>query len=526
MAYFAFVTLCCRKLTITRTYDSRRRHEDLDFGKGWSIGYQDVRVQENKVPGYAWQFSVESGSFGVPNYCVRPSRDNIITIALPDGKVERFKAVAIPECSTASTAEVSLIYEPLDDTYSQLKAPGTSHLRVVNGHLVDALNGDVLVDPNLYYLTTAEGYVYEVDQEFGIKTITEPQGETLTFDHAGIIHSLGANVDFVRDGLGRITDIIAPDGSQTRYHYDSAGDLVMASDAMGNDTTFAYHAQFPHYLETITDPLGNRAIKNIYDENGRLVAQIDAEGNRIDMTHDIPGRKESIKDANGNSQSYIYDDRGNVLSETNALGETTLHGYDNYGNELTRTNPLGHATSWGFDSRGRQITETDPLGHTTTTGYDQYNAVTSMIEADGTLSLTNVYERVTKEGLPINGPLEEMTDALGHTTYLNYTGGQLTKLVDSLSNRTRFTYDYLGRKTSETLVAGFLTYPDDGGLPTVVTVDGKVTTYTYDENGRVLTETTTRIDENGVEQTLLTQYEYDANGNLTQTTDPLGNITQ
>ncbi len=69
--------------------------------------------------------------------------------------------------------------------------------------------------------------------------------------------------------------------------------------ANSNLTTFAYHAQLPHYLEEVTDPLGNRAIRNEYDASGRLIAQIDADGNRIAFTHDITGRVETINDARG-----------------------------------------------------------------------------------------------------------------------------------------------------------------------------------------------------------------------------------
>ena len=34
-------------IEITRTYDSRRRHEALDFGHGWSIDYQNVTVSRD-----------------------------------------------------------------------------------------------------------------------------------------------------------------------------------------------------------------------------------------------------------------------------------------------------------------------------------------------------------------------------------------------------------------------------------------------------------------------------------------------
>src|SRR5262249_26973133 len=37
---------------VTRTYDTRRRDDALDFGQGWSVDYQNVRVVESGVTGY------------------------------------------------------------------------------------------------------------------------------------------------------------------------------------------------------------------------------------------------------------------------------------------------------------------------------------------------------------------------------------------------------------------------------------------------------------------------------------------
>ena len=60
---------------------------------------------------------------------------------------------------------------------------------------------DVLepVDPRNYKLTTEDGMVYELDQQFGIKKITDQAGNTITYSKTGIVHSSGVKVDFVRD---------------------------------------------------------------------------------------------------------------------------------------------------------------------------------------------------------------------------------------------------------------------------------------------------------------------------------------
>ena len=37
------------------------------------------------------------------------------------------------------------------------------------------------------------------------------------------------------------------------------------------------HAQLPHYLQTVTDPLGRMGTTYEYDDTGRLIATVDAE---------------------------------------------------------------------------------------------------------------------------------------------------------------------------------------------------------------------------------------------------------
>jgi len=50
-------------VTISRTYDTRRRHESLDLGYGWSVDYQNVRVHESRKLGFSWKVqSIRNGA--------------------------------------------------------------------------------------------------------------------------------------------------------------------------------------------------------------------------------------------------------------------------------------------------------------------------------------------------------------------------------------------------------------------------------------------------------------------------------
>jgi len=110
-------------IRVTRTYDSRRKHEDLDFGYGWSVGYQDVRVQESRTPGKFWALNqYNTGPLGaLVNWCVEPQGTPLVTVTLPDGDVERFEVEASPRCNIGTPIlDVDLAFKAVGDNQSTL----------------------------------------------------------------------------------------------------------------------------------------------------------------------------------------------------------------------------------------------------------------------------------------------------------------------------------------------------------------------------------------------------------------------
>ncbi|MBL4661481.1 MAG: tandem-95 repeat protein, partial [Alcanivoracaceae bacterium] len=344
-------------VTISRSYDTRDRNSDRAFGKGWSIGYQSLQLSENRIPGLGWfqqvEYFVPQGlSIVFPRYCIKPIGDRLVSIRLPDGTLEKFKVkaqTANPTSQAKSNCQdfippdlFVLQFEPQGDTNSALSSTDTAGgLRVTNGNL-QTIIGTQPIDPNKYTLTLLDGTKYQIDQGFDLTGIETIDGNTITFTENGIEHNNGYAVQYLRDAQGRIEFIEKANGDRIAYTYDSNGDLQSHTDFMGNTTTFTY--LLDHYLEDIIDPRGIMVARNEYDADGRLIAHVDANGNRIEYTHDIQGRTETIKDCNGNSSIYIYDDAGNVIAQSNALGETTLYEYNDIYLETKRTDPLGNET--------------------------------------------------------------------------------------------------------------------------------------------------------------------------------------
>ena len=93
-------------------------------------------------------------------------------------------------------------------------------------------------NPCQYRLTTKDGISYRYDQFDGLLDITDRNGNSVAFGEAGVFHSSGEAIDFVRDGKGRITEFVDPSGNSLLYEYDAAGDLVSVTDREGASSNF------------------------------------------------------------------------------------------------------------------------------------------------------------------------------------------------------------------------------------------------------------------------------------------------
>ncbi|MBW7469843.1 Ig-like domain-containing protein [Marinobacter sp. F4218] len=508
-------------IRVTRTYDSRQRFEPLDFGQGWSIGYQDARVEESRALGSYWTVNqYKRGPLNlITDFCIEPLGAPVVTVTLPTGDVERFEVGAAPSCNTYQVIkDVTLDFKPKGDTQSTLKALDDSTARYANGTLLETGTFSSPVDPKRYLLTTQAGYAYTLNQDFGIEKVVDPNGHTLRYTNDGIFHSSGKAVTFQRDSNGRIKTITTPKGDQLNYLYDGDNNLVTSADAQGNATEYTYNRN--HGLLDIIDPLGRTLVRNIYNENGRLIAQEDSDGNRTDFNHDVEGRQSVVTDRRGNTTLYYYDDRGNVTTKVDAAGQTWQYNYDERGNQLSQLDPLGHSTAATFDDRNNQLSQTDALGNTVAYTYNTRGQELTITDARGN-QYANTYDSV--------GNLLTVEDPSGKTAgnHIN-AEGLVSKSVDAEGNATTYTYD------------------DDGNKLTETNPRGETTRFTYDANGNVLTETRGRtVSGSTVAETIRYVYdannrviethhadgstvysEYDVVGNQTATVDPLGRRTE
>jgi RHS repeat-associated protein len=492
-------------IQITRTYDSRIKSSS-DFGFGWELAIKSTQVTVSDILGNNWNVN-ESGGGLFPEYCVVAGQNYVISIRLQNGTVYQFAPSATPatQCSELIPPEtVDLQFTPIGTTPANatltqanslgliLSSPSPGPTQLLDQNTFDVYGTDG--DTDLWTLTLPTGQQLQISMTLGLESVTDPNGNSLTFGSGGVTSSTGKGVTFARDAQNRITTITDPNGNRLQYSYDAAGDLTTFTDQLGHVSTYTYDGN--HDLLSYTDPSGNQPVKSVYDDSGRLIQEIDAFGHVINFTNSMAASSETVADALGNLTTFVYDANGNVLEITDALGDVTSYTYDANNDLTSKTNALGKTYTYTYDANGNRLTDTDPLGNTNTYTYSSLGKVMVLTDPNGHVATSNTYDA--------NGNQLTAMDALGHTKTMVYSaGGLLTSVTDLNGNTSAYTYDASG---------DVLTQTDSNGT---------VTTNTYDANGNRLSQSVTRTTTSGP-QTVTTQYQYDAANRVTLVTNPDG----
>ncbi|MCP4871400.1 MAG: RHS repeat protein [Proteobacteria bacterium] len=520
-------------IKLRRRYDSRRRGEVGDFGYGWNLDTKSVRITKNRPEGEGWQATYQ---FLFPLgfvYLISSPLEHNVSIDFGSGLTRDFAFYVSP------TASLTGFFTPATATgafWSESSATGTTmiggvgepasvYLDTTTGNLLGGITG-TLYDMPSYQLVLEDGTILVVSVENGIEEIVDPNGNNIEFTDTGIIHTAGQSILYTRDAEGRITTLLAPDGTTTTYTYDDAGNLESVTDAKGNTQSFSYGAG--HFITDISNPNGARLVRSYYDDSGRLTSQCDGNGFCTDINWDPDAGEELRYDRNGYASVILYDEDGQVLEETDPVGRTVSYSWDDDGNLLEEISPSGNIKSHTYDSFRRTST-TDFNGCTDSYEYDSGSRVTQHTDRMGNVRTSsydgqgNLIEDIDRLGnsktftIGALGTVTSVTDRAGNTRTSTYdSNGWKLSETDPEGNVMTWTYNVNGQRTSEVTALGttsFL-YDDDGNLIEVTANDGGVITYEYDEQGREVAMT----DQLG----RLTERIYDYNGNEVRVIFPDG----
>jgi RHS repeat-associated protein len=345
-------------------------------------------------------------------------------------------------------------------------------------------------------------YVYETGTN-NLLTVTGPvTGATTTY-----IYDAYERVESVEDAdgyivvtdydhLNRVTQRTYPDDTTETNTYARL-DLVEQKDRLGRSTRHFYDG-FGRRIVT-RDPAG-RTISQVWCDCGAMDALIDANGNRTRWERDVQGRvTRQIRADNTTDTHYTYDLSGRLKTITDPKDQVTTHSY-NADDSLNGTNYTN------------EVVSTPDVSYT----YDSYYArVTTTIDGIGTTTYT--YKSAGTNGAgqvaTIDGPLTNDTIAY---TY-DELGRMIQRTINGTANQVDWTFDALGRVTSEENLLGEFTYTYHGvtnRLNAVTYPNGQTSTYSYldDENDHRLQT----IHHKYPNASTLSKfdYTYDAVGNL------------
>ncbi|WP_440534412.1 RHS repeat-associated core domain-containing protein [Variovorax sp. YR566] len=238
----------------------------------------------------------------------------------------------------------------------------------------------------------------------------------------------------------------------------------------------------------------------------------------------------------GRTTVYTYDTLGNALSKTvtdtatnkaqlwqwtyntsklvdtatEPNGAVTSYTYDLLGNVLTSTNALGHVSSYAYDTANRVVSSTEPNGLTTTYTYDARDRLLTQTVGGQTTVLT--YKPF--------GTVETVTLPTG--LVLTYTYDAAHRLMGWSNNRGEsgtYTLDGMGNRTAEQIKdsAGNVAWNVARTVNNINRLSGKTegpnqsNTFGYDANGELTSST------NGLNQS--TQYGLDSLRRVKTVTD-------
>jgi len=353
---------------------------------------------------------------------------------------------------------------------------------------------------------------------------TETRVRQFVYDKADRLKS-----DMAMAGVGVSTPII------TAYEYNELGELASKTeDAGGVNAVTRYFYDGGGRLQMLVNPI-NVVTHNEYDMRDNLVR----ETTGIPLLLDANGRPSvAVTPAmDVRVKSFAFDAAGRQISETvdpDGLAYTTVYHYDERGNRTQVIDANKNATDYFYDANNRQVWMRNAEGYLSKTEYDGIGNKTKEIQFAANaknLSVTqfpaalSADDHVTRYVYDAVNNLVQMTDAEGGVTNYSYDALKNRKSIVSANGNAviasnQAAYQELRAHFGYAKDLALLTQADKDALLNLFT-----TKYDYDALNQLIAEINIhRV--NGVNQQVVTQFNYDAVGNKTDVIHNAGSSDQ
>lgn len=314
------------------------------------------------------------------------------------------------------------------------------------------------------------------------------------------------------DGSGKLQTTVLRNGRSTGYTYNGAGQIETVFNSLGRSLAFTYSAD-------------------------KLVAVTSSDGRTLSYSYDGSGRLTTVGYPDSQSRSYLYENSSYPWALTGIQDEAGQRyatiTYDSNG-RATNSQLAGGAYEYkvSYPWGPGYASVTDPLGTNRTYSY---SAIQGQLAVSSSSLLSGEGEDVIRSRTQdANGLITKETDFNYVDTTLTWDSGR--RLPTSVTRAS-------GTPDAQTVTTQWHAM---FALPVLVSEAGRTTAYTYDVLGNVLsrTVTDTSVTPNTAKtwqwtytpQSFVatetapngaaTSYNYNAFGNVTQSTNALGHVTQ
>ena len=473
----------------------------LDTSNSLDVSFGDTISSEYNNPGEACSNGLAefqgNGLWGgsLTGAISEQLNDNTCIIKRNSKTVASFTIVRVP--ANSDTAQIPPILNP-DITHKLTRANGQSYLfEKINNQWKSKLNPDITLKKNgTQWLFTDELKNLETYNESGqLISITPKDGRTTTLSY-NITSVAGGDddnstLDKVTDPTGhtltftytntteipRLAKVTTPDGD-IQYSYDNITNNLTTVTYPDN-TSKTYHYEdnrFPHHLTGITDEKGIRFATWSYDESGKAISSEHAgSAEKVILAYNADGTT-TVNGILGDLRTYHF------TVERGARRVSQITG------DQCRTCGNGFMKTRTYDANGFLNGYTDWNGNQTTIINNARGLPTSQTDAVGT-------------------PQERTTTTVWHAT-LN-----LPLSITEPKRKTTFTYTSSGQLLTRTLID-------------LATNESRITSYTYHPAGTNGAGLIATVDGPRTDVNDITNYAYNAQGDLTTITNPLGHVTQ
>ncbi|MGI4846664.1 MAG: hypothetical protein ACRYGK_00765, partial [Janthinobacterium lividum] len=346
-------------------------------------------------------------------------------------------------------------------------------------------------------------------------------------------------IQYVHDRAGLLLQTVSATAGSTVYTYDGLGRVLSSTDSLGNVTLTHYNDSSHTVTVTLASGL---TTTNVHDASGRVVSVVQSNVSAeilatTGYSYDADGRMTMITDATGIKAGMMYDADGRKVADIDGSGRLTEYVYnkndqliksiryslavprqillDLHGNPNSATidaiRPLAQATdekTWhAYDTAGRLVKTLDGLGALTETSYDGASRVVQTTQfatllnpasfdsrpllASTTATISATADRITRHFYDADHLLRGTLDAEGFLTEVMYDSAGLKVATTSYSTptdvslRATGTLDQLRPFATASDISTNLILNAKGQVAGAIDGERYLTEYVYDANGNV-----------------------------------------